>query len=86
MTRPLATTGMRNASTVPAQVAAYQDGVARLHLFAVLHHHVRVDRHDVLAADLAVGAADFHRRLLLLVGRVDDVLLSVLIEISIMKW
>ena len=50
----------------------FREHIARRHPLAVLHHHVGVDRHVVFAVAWAVLAADLHRRLLLLVRRVDD--------------
>ncbi|MDO8794540.1 MAG: hypothetical protein Q7J25_07980 [Vicinamibacterales bacterium] len=49
-----------------------REHVAGVDHLAVLHHEVRAHRHDVAADRLAAGGLDLHRRLLLLVRRVDD--------------
>ena len=49
-----------------------REHVARRDVLSVLHHHVRVNRHVVLARHTAVLRLDLDRRLLLLVRRVDD--------------
>jgi hypothetical protein len=46
--------------------------VAGFHRLAVLHHQVRMRRHVVLPHDLAGLVLDLDRRLLLLIGRIDD--------------
>src|SRR4051812_16555038 len=48
------------------------EDLSRVHRVAVLDHEVGVRRHVVLARHLAGLVADFHRRLLLLVGAVHD--------------
>src|SRR5690349_2232903 len=49
-----------------------RDDVARLNVFAVLHHQVRTHRHLVSLQHLVTGAANFQTRLFLLVRRVFD--------------